>query len=453
MRLVVFRELNFCLRTGNISGHYYTRALAQRHLILRCTSVDKTPTLASPVMPLAHKPSATSPTPVPAQQHAAVDDLAEFDELVSTTSKIMIVDDEPANVLVMEKYLYDVGYRYFVKVHDATKAIDVIRREQPDLILLDVVMPNVSGIDILRALRSAPSTKRTPVIIVSAVSSPELKETALQLRVSEFLNKPVDPHDLNLRVRNALIIKAHQDQLANYTQELEQQVSQRTAELAASRQDVILCLARAAEFRDNETGNHVIRVGRYVGIIARQMGFSDQKVELLEQAAQLHDVGKIGIPDAILLKPGKLEPDEFEQMKKHSTYGRKIIQRLPDSEWDALKRHAHIGAELLNIVRSPVIELASSIALTHHERWDGTGYPLGLAGDDIPIEGRMTAVADVYDALSSRRPYKPAFPRKKCLQMMEGARGQQFDPRVLDAFFRCRGEVAKVQVEYADLDA
>ena len=387
-----------------------------------------------------------------ALDHAATVCVDDLEEMVSTTSKIMIVDDEPTNILMVEKYLYKVGYRYFIKIHDATKAMCMIRKERPDLVLLDIMMPDVNGFDILQLIRTDDKVRDTPVIIVSAVTDPEMKKTALRLRVSDFVGKPVDPHDLTLRVRNALIVKAHQDHLANYARELEKQVRERTAELAASRQDVILCLARAAEFRDNETGNHVVRVGRYVGVIAEELGFSDEKVKILEQAAQLHDVGKIGVPDAILLKPGKLEPHEYEQMKKHSGYGRKIIQRLPDSEWDALKQHAEIGAKLLNVVRSPVIELAASIALTHHERWDGTGYPLGLAGDDIPIEGRMTAVADVYDALSTKRPYKPAYPRKKCVQMMEELRGKQFDPKILDAFFRCRAKVAQVQMKYADLD-
>ena len=290
------------------------------------------------------------------------------------------------------------------------------------------------------------------MIIVSATLDPKIKQTALSLRVTDFLGKPVDPHDLTLRVRNALIVKSHQDHLVNYSRELEKQVQQRTAELAASRREVILCLARAAEFRDNETGNHVVRVGRYVGIIARELGFSEERIELLEQAAQLHYVGKIGISDSILLKPGKLEPDELEVMRQHASFGRRIIQRTPSPELEALKKHAELGAKLLDVVHSPVIELAASIALTHHEKWDGTGYPLGLAGDDIPIEGRMTAVADVYDALSTKRPYKEAFPRKKCFQMMEQSRGKQFDPKILDAFFRCRRSITKVQIEWADLD-
>jgi putative two-component system response regulator len=385
-------------------------------------------------------------------ESSASDGLDDLDQVFSIMSKIMIVDDETFNHQVVERYLYNTGYRYFVTISDSTKAMNKIRQERPDLILLDIMMPEVSGIDILRALRADQNLKQTPVIILTATSDLELKREALRLRVSDFLNKPVDPNDLIPRVRNALIVKAHQDHLAIHAKDLEEKVQQRTAELAASRQEVILCLARAAEFRDNETGNHVVRVGRYVGIIAREMGFSDEKVEMLEQAAQLHDVGKIGIPDSILLKPGKLDPDEFEQVQKHCSYGRKIIQRLPEPEWDALKRHTDLGAKLLEIVRTPIIELASKIALTHHERWDGTGYPLGLAGDDIPIEGRMTAVADVFDALSTKRPYKPAFPSKKCFQIMEDSRGTQFDSKILDAFFRCRKDIANVQIACADAE-
>ena len=237
----------------------------------------------------------------------------------------------------MEQYLYDVGYRYLVPISKPTKVMSTIRQERPDLVLLDIVMPEVSGLDILRELRSDRDLRQTPVIIVSATTDPEVKQAALRLRVTDFLDKPVDQHDLILRVRNALIVKSHQDHLAKYAAKLEEKVRQRTAELAASRREVILCLARAAEFRDNETGNHVVRVGRYVGIIARELGFSDEKVDLLEQAAQLHDVGKIGIPDSILLKPGKLEPEEFEAMQKHSSFGRKIIRRIPGPELDDIE--------------------------------------------------------------------------------------------------------------------
>ena len=403
----------------------------------------------------AQQPASTSPPKASDNDVSAGfpwHDMDEIEQARCTTAKIMIVDDEPFNLKVVERYLYNSGYRYFVTVSDSTKALAQIRQEVPDIVLLDIMMPEVSGIDILRGMRAEPAIKEIPVIILSASSDPELKKEALMLRASDFLNKPVDPLELLPRIRNSLIVKAHQDHLANYAKELEETVRLRTAELAASRQDVILCLARAAEFRDNETGNHVIRVGRYVGIIAQELGYSDEKVDMLEQAAQLHDVGKIGIPDSILLKPGKLDPEEYAQMQKHASFGRQIIQRVPQPELDALRRHTDLGARLLEVVNSPIIELASKIALTHHEKWDGSGYPLGLAGDDIPVEGRMTAVADVYDALSSKRPYKEAFPRKKCFEIMEGSRGKQFDPKMLDAFFRRRKDIARIQVECADAE-
>ncbi len=383
---------------------------------------------------------------------SALGELVDMDDVVTTTAKILIADGDPMNHKLVEWYLYKAGYRYFVMVNDAHRIMGKIRQERPDLILLDITMPGIDGVGVLEKLRRDKQLRETPVIVLNAASNQEMKKTALGLRVSDFLDKPVDPYDLIARVRNALIVKAHRDHLENYANELEETVRQRTAELAASRQEVILCLARAAELRDNETGNHVVRVGRYVGIIARELGFSDERVDLLEHAAQLHDVGKIGIPDSILLKPGKLEPEEFEKMQKHASFGRKVIQRLSEPEFDAWKKHAQIGAEMLDVVRSPIIELAASIALTHHEKWDGSGYPLGLAGEDIPMEGRMTAVADVFDALSTKRPYKPAFPHKKCFEIMEEGRAQHFDPRVLDAFFRRRAEIAKVQIECADVD-
>jgi putative two-component system response regulator len=248
-----------------------------------------------------------------------------------------------------------------------------------------------------------------------------------------------------------LVTKCYQNQLANQARRLEEAVQKRTAELAASREEVILCLARAGEFRDNETGNHVVRVGKFVGIIARELGYSEDRVKILEQAAQLHDVGKIAIPDEILLKPGKLDPEEYEFMQRHCLFGRKIIEQMPQHEKERFRKHPELGARLLNVQSSPVLGVAALIALTHHEWWDGHGYPLGLAGEDIPIEGRMTAVADVFDALSTKRPYKNPIPRKECFAMMEKDRGTHFDPKVLDAFFRRRQEIIQVQIDCADL--
>jgi putative two-component system response regulator len=201
---------------------------------------------------------------------------------------------------------------------------------------------------------------------------------------------------------------------------------------------------------DNDTGRHILRVGRYAGIIARALGFSEDDAANLELAAQMHDVGKIGIPDSILRKPERLEPAEFEIIQKHCDYGRSIFQRMPDVDRDLVRGHAEMGAKILDVQSSPVMRLAASIAFTHHEKWDGTGYPLGLAGEDIPIEGRITAVADVLDALNSRRPYKAAMPLEQCFQIIQEKRGTHFDPQVVDAFFARRAAIVRVQIELSD---
>ncbi len=372
------------------------------------------------------------------------------DDPALRTAKILIVDDEECNILVARKYLQADGFTKIQAVTDSSRAIAVIRSEKPDLVLLDIMMPTVSGIDILQVMALDPVLQRIPVLILTASIDSTTKRHCLDLGASDFLGKPVDPNDLLPRVRNTLINKQHQDRLAQYAEKLETIVRERTMELVASRQQVIHCLARAAEFRDDNTGQHVVRVGRYVGVIARKLGFNDSQVELLELAAQLHDIGKIGIPDDILKKPGKLDPDEYNLMQKHCMIGKKIISPLLPEEFTVLKSHTRIGSNLLNVRSSPLLVLAARIAQTHHERWDGTGYPLGLRGEDIPIEGRLTTVADVFDALSTSRPYKAAYPREKCFKIIEEGRGTQFDPRVLDAFFAAGDEIVQIQLEYMD---
>jgi putative two-component system response regulator len=245
--------------------------------------------------------------------------------------------------------------------------------------------------------------------------------------------------------------KAYQDQCQLQSQRLEDAVKLRTAELEASRLEVIHCLARAAEFRDDNTGNHVIRVGRYARIVGAGLGLDDQFLAVLEQAAKLHDIGKIGIPDAILLKPSDLTLSEFEAMQRHANFGKRIIEGMQTKECPQLRLHTELGAKILDVGKSPILTMAMRIALTHHERWDGTGYPLGLAGNDIPLEGRITAVADVFDALSTKRPYKPALPLDQCFDMMSDARGTHFDPLVLDAFFAKRDDIVQVQIANADI--
>jgi putative two-component system response regulator len=369
----------------------------------------------------------------------------------SIPARIAIVDDEPLNIQVVQKYLYDAGYEQFITTADSSKALDLIHRERPDLILLDIMMPVVSGLDILQALQAGETTQHLPVLILTAANDAGVKRKALERGATDFLPKPVDPHELLPRVRNALLTKAYHDRLTNENARLETEVRRRTTELAASREEVVHCLARASEYRDDDTGHHVMRVGQHVGVIARGLGFTEGQIELLELAAQLHDLGKIAIPDSILHCPGKLDPEQFDLMKTHCGIAKKIMQPLAEEQWRILRSHARVGAGLLHVRSSPLLMLAAKIAQTHHEWWDGTGYPLGLAREDIPIEGRMTAVADVYDALSSRRPYKEPFPREKCFAILEEGRGTHFDPKVLDVFFQRKEEIINIQLQYMDV--
>ncbi|MDM4016106.1 HD domain-containing phosphohydrolase [Roseiconus lacunae] len=363
--------------------------------------------------------------------------------------RIMIVDDESINVEVAKRLLGQAGHEDFVTTTDSTLAINLLHTAEPDVVLLDINMPQVDGISILSQIRSVPRFRQLPVLILTANSHSEVKLRCLELGATDFLLKPIDPMELAPRVRNALQSKQYRDTLIKYTQNLEGIVRKRTKQLEDTRRDAIHCLARAAELRDNDTGNHVIRVGRYAGIIARQLELSESFIGDLELAAQLHDVGKIAIPDSILLKPGKLEPEEYEVIQRHVKHGRQIIQPYVGHEADLMRGHVKSGAEILSDENS-LMRLAASIAQTHHEKFDGSGYPIGLAGEDIPIEGRITAVADVFDALSSERPYKKAMPREKCFRIMEDGRGSHFDPVVLDAFFRGASEIVRVQVEFAD---
>ncbi len=365
-------------------------------------------------------------------------------------SKIMIVDDESANIMVARKYLRDAGYTNFICTTDPVEAMDTVDKCEPDVLLLDVVMPEVSGLDILRVLRLVRDTEHLPVLILTASVGAETRQEALQLGATDFLTKPVDPNELLPRVRNALLVKAYQDRLASHVDKLEQEVRRRTAELEVSRQEIVHALARVAEYRDDCTGCHVVRVGRYAGIIARALGLNEDGVRLLEMAAQMHDVGKIAIPDAIINSPGKLSPEEFGIIQSHCAVSKSILEPMPEREWHQLQTHPTLGADLLQIRTSPLLMLAARIAQTHHERWDGTGYPVGLAGEDIPIEGRITAVADVFDALSAPRSYKPPFPREKCFAILEEGRGTHFDPTVLDAFFTQSEEIVKTQIDCMD---
>ena len=368
------------------------------------------------------------------------------------TAKILIVDDESLVIRVVRRFLSADGYDNFVTLTDPREAFEAIDRENPDVVLLDIMMPHITGLDLLKVRQRTASFQHIPFIILSANSENQIKREALQLGATDFLSKPVDPNDLTLRVRNALTVKRHHDHLANYAVELEKQVRERTQQIEKSREQIIHCLARAAEYRDNETGEHVIRVGKYCSVVADQLGFGKEYCREIELAAQLHDVGKIGIPDSILLNPGKLSSEEFEVMKLHCGLGMEIMEPLAQNESDRVRKHTDMGGFIMDGVDSPMLELAASIARTHHEKWDGTGYPFQLKGDEIPIEGRICCVADVYDALCSERPYKPKFPIKKCLEIMLSERGTRFDPIVLDAFFERINDIEQIRKDWDDVE-
>jgi putative two-component system response regulator len=365
-------------------------------------------------------------------------------------SKIMIIDDEQLVIKVVRRFLQSEGYENFVTLTQSSGAVERIEQEQPDVVLLDVMMPEISGLDILRERQRVPSLQLTPFIILSGSQDLEVKQEALEHGATDFLGKPVEKIELTLRVKNSLLLKQQYKDLETHAHELEQEVQERTRQLERSREQILQCLARAAEYRDNETGRHVVRVGKYARVVAERLGLPKEFCGQIELAAQLHDLGKIGIPDAILLNPGKLTEEEFAVMKRHCEIGREILDPFAADEMEALRQNKSDPARLPSNIRSPLLVLAAKIAQTHHEKWDGTGYPLGLKGEQIPIEGRITSVSDVYDALCSVRPYKEGFSVEQALRIMLAERGTRFDPKVLDAFVDQIPRIEKIRKAYSD---
>ena len=332
------------------------------------------------------------------------------DEL--TQSKILAIDDSEANLLVLESILDDIGFTEIVTVSDPTRALAICRAFDPDLVLLDLHMPRMSGLDVIAAIREQRSAAYLPVLMLTADISSEAKVRALSTGASDFLTKPFDRTEAELRIRNLLQMRHLHLQLHNQNTILEKKVAERTIEVETAKIEILERLAMAAEFRDDQTGEHTKRVGMICALVATALDLEADTAEELERAAPLHDVGKIGIPDRILLKPGRLTPAEFELMKRHTS----------------------IGARLLSDSVSPTLQLAEQIAATHHERWDGSGYGNRLLREEIPLAGRILAIADVFDALTHDRPYKTAWPVERAIEEIRRQRGHQFDPNVVDAF-------------------
>ncbi len=401
----------------------------------------------------------SSPLPLPAgpglpvsvsADRASVNPRLDRARVATRDCKIMIIDDEELVISVVRRFLQSEGYVHFLPLTQSVRAMDSIREYRPDAILLDISMPEVNGLEILGACKGDPALEQIPVIILSANQDKGTQKAALELGALDFIAKPVERTELILRVRNALVLKQQFDALNHHTRDLEQQVADRTQQLERSREQILQCLARAAEYRDNETGRHVIRVGKFSRTIAEHLCLPADFCKQVELAAQLHDLGKIGIPDQILLSPEKLTSEQFDVMKKHCEIGRAILNPFAAEEIELLRKHQAGQLQIPEALRRPLLSLAARIAQTHHEKFDGTGYPLGLKGEQIPIEGRITAVADVYDALCSERPYKKGFPVEKALEIMLADRGRRFDPIVLDAFFEKITVIEKIRKAFLD---
>ena len=328
--------------------------------------------------------------------------------------RILIVDDEESNVRLLERILTRGGYRRLEGVTDPRSVPEILARYQPDLILLDLHMPRLDGFGVLELLGTlVPPGAYLPVLVLTADVTQDAKRKALAGRAHDFLTKPFDAEEVLLRIRNMLHTRWLHLQLQEHNDDLEARVRERTRDSEQAQIETFERLALAAEYRDDDTGQHTRRVGRMTGLIAAELGLPTDEVQLIERAAALHDLGKIGVPDAILLKPGRLEPDEF----------------------DVVKTHTEIGARILSGSNSPLLRLAEQIAGTHHERWDGGGYA-GLAGLQIPLVSRITAVSDTFDAITNDRPYKAARSAEEAVEEIRRVRGEQFDPDAVDAFLQ-----------------
>ncbi|MBF0423201.1 MAG: response regulator [Magnetococcales bacterium] len=353
-------------------------------------------------------------------------------------ANILIVDDQPANNRLMRMILERAGFKNITTTFDSRESVRLYLEGKFDLVLLDYNMPEMNGIEVMQAIRSAKGNVHyLPVLMITAVVDREVRHAALNAGALDFLNKPLDHMEVVPRVCNLLTVhllkKGFEDQVRIRTRQLQEA----NEKLQRAKMEVIHRLGRAAEFRDNETGNHVLRMSRYAGLVCKVLGSGGRMgdglgtssyCECVESAAAMHDVGKIGIPDAILLKPGRLTDEEFAEIRKHT----------------------EIGAEILGGGQEEPLMMARTVALTHHERWDGQGYPRGLKGEEIPLPGRICAVVDVFDALVSPRPYKKAWSVEEAVALLIRDKGSHFDPRIVDAFVANLDDILKIREELKD---
>ena len=351
------------------------------------------------------------------------------------TAKILIVDDKPVNVDLLETMLMMSG---FSNVHSTTdsREVEALHSEGDyDLILLDIRMPYMDGFEVMQALSKDVSDDYLPVLVLTAQQDMETRMRALELGAIDYITKPFDSNEVLNRINNILLVRRVFNERKNQAQILEEKVQERTAqlqqrslELEKTRYAIIRCLGRAGEYRDNETGFHVLRMSKSSQVLALAAGLGETQAELILNASPMHDIGKIGVPDHILLKPGKLEKDE----------------------WEIMQTHVAIGGEILKEDDSELMKMAHSIAMSHHEKFDGSGYPQGLKGEDIPIEGRISAICDVFDALTSERPYKQAWNIEDALAFINEGSGAHFDPKLVVLFNQVLPQILNIRDEYSD---
>ncbi|MDX2470208.1 MAG: response regulator [SAR324 cluster bacterium] len=353
--------------------------------------------------------------------------------------KLLAIDDSPINLEILVESLGD--FYDFQIATNAEDGLELIKAEKPDLILLDVIMPGMSGFELCEILKSKADYKDIPIIFLTGADDPSQKLKGFEMGAVDYVTKPLEPSEIRARIKTQLEVKKAQEILKQHNFALSEKVAEKTRDIQSLQDATINLLANLAEYRDPETGGHVKRTQNYVKLLAQHAAklpehgeyLTDETIELLFKVAPLHDIGKVGVRDHILLKPGKLTAEEFEQMKLHPQFGRDAIEssmdRVPDSRF---------------------LKEARALIYTHHEKWDGTGYPEKIKGEQIPLSGRLMAIADVYDALVSRRMYKAPFSHKKAAAIIEEGKGTHFDPQLVDIFLKLEGEFKSIALELAD---
>lgn len=345
------------------------------------------------------------------------------------SSRILVVDDKPANVMLLEQLLEEEGYENIFSTTDPREVVDLYQKENIDMILLDIRMPYMDGIEVMYALKEVVGNDDyLPILVLTAQTDMETRQQALAAGARDFLTKPFQPWEVFQRIHNLLETRHFYMSQRDRAQLLGEEVKKQTQKIRDTQLEVVRRLGRAGEYRDNETGAHVVRMSQSCRLLALKAGLGEEFADLILQASPMHDVGKIGIPDKILLKPGRLTPEEREIMETH----------------------VEIGVDIIGDFDSDMLEMARRIAATHHEKWDGTGYPNGLSGEEIPVEGRISAICDVFDALTSERPYKEAWPMNSAIEYLKAHSGTHFDPGLLEMFIEMIPDVVALRAQYPD---